>query len=74
MAKAWKQSRYDKGDGDDYINCPMDEAQYNAFIDALLSGEKVAFKDWEKIRLILKAVCRLKSWRNAAAKRWRSDR
>mgnify|MGYP000000530233 FL=1 len=48
MAKAWKQSRYDKGDGDDYINCPMDEAQYNAFIDALLSGEKVAFKDWEK--------------------------
>ena len=48
MTKAWKQSRYDKGDGDDYINCPMDEAQYNAFVDALLSGEKVAFKDWEK--------------------------
>ncbi len=48
MAKAWKQSRYDKGDGDDYINCPMDEEQYNTFIDNLLSGEKVAFKDWEK--------------------------
>ncbi len=48
MTKAWKQSRYDKGDGDDYINCPMDEDQYNAFIDALLSGEKVAFKEWEK--------------------------
>lgn len=48
MTKAWKQSRYDKGDGDDYINCPMDEEQYNAFIDNLLSGEKVAFKDWEK--------------------------
>lgn len=48
MTKAWKQSRYDKGDGDDYINCPMDEDQYNAFVDALLSGEKVAFKEWEK--------------------------
>lgn len=48
MSKAWKQSRYDKGDGDDYINCPLDEEQYNAFIDNLLSGEKVAFKDWEK--------------------------
>ena len=48
MSKAWKQSRYDKGDGDDYINCPLDEEQYNAFIDALLSGEKVAFKEWEK--------------------------
>lgn len=48
MTKAWKQSRYDKGDGDDYINCPVDEEQYNAFIDNLLSGEKVAFKDWEK--------------------------
>lgn len=48
MTKAWKQSRYDKGDGDDYINCPLDEEQYNAFIDNLLSGEKVAFKDWEK--------------------------
>ena len=48
MTKAWKQSRYDKGDGDGYINCPLDEEQYNAFIDNLLSGEKVAFKDWEK--------------------------
>ena len=49
---AWFQSRYDKkgpsGDGADYINCPMDEAQYNAFIDALLAGEKTDFKEWEK--------------------------
>lgn len=44
----WMQSRYDKGDGADYINCPMDEAQYRAFIAALLSGEKTEFKDWEK--------------------------
>ena len=50
--RAWFQSRYDKagpgGDGADYINCPMDEPQYRAFIDALISGEKTAFKDWEQ--------------------------
>ncbi|WP_411820149.1 methylenetetrahydrofolate--tRNA-(uracil(54)-C(5))-methyltransferase (FADH(2)-oxidizing) TrmFO [Hyphococcus formosus] len=49
---AWFQSRYDKkgpgGDGADYINCPMDEAQYTAFIDALINGEKTEFKEWEK--------------------------
>ena len=49
---AWRQSRYDKpgpgGDAKAYINCPLDEAQYNGFIDALIAGEKTAFKDWEK--------------------------
>jgi len=44
----WMQSRYDKGDGADYINCPMDETQYKAFIAALLAGEKADFKEWEK--------------------------
>ncbi len=48
MSKAWFQSRYDKGTGRDYINCPLSEAQYNEFIDDLLEGEKIAFKDWEK--------------------------
>lgn len=48
FSKAWFQSRWDKGDGDDYINCPLDHAQYEAFVDALLAGPKVAFKDWEK--------------------------
>jgi methylenetetrahydrofolate--tRNA-(uracil-5-)-methyltransferase len=48
MGKAWFQSRYDKGDGKDYINCPMDKAQYEAFIAALLESEKTDFKDWEK--------------------------
>src|SRR5580698_4680999 len=43
----WMQSRYDKGDGADYVNCPMDEAQYRAFIAALLEGEKTDFKEWE---------------------------
>lgn len=46
--KAWFQSRYDKGDGKDYINCPMNEAEYNTFIDALIEGDKTEFKDWEK--------------------------
>ncbi len=49
---AWFQSRYDKsgpgGDGADYVNCPLNEAEYNAFIDALLNGEKTDFKEWEK--------------------------
>jgi methylenetetrahydrofolate--tRNA-(uracil-5-)-methyltransferase len=45
---AWLQSRYDKGDGKDYINCPLDAEQYRAFIEALIAGEKTAFKDWER--------------------------
>jgi methylenetetrahydrofolate--tRNA-(uracil-5-)-methyltransferase len=45
--KAWYQSRYDKGDGSDYINCPLDGEQYETFIDALLEGEKTEFKEWE---------------------------
>lgn len=48
MSKAWYQSRYDKGDGTDYLNCALSKDEYNAFIDALLSGEKVAFKEFEK--------------------------
>jgi methylenetetrahydrofolate--tRNA-(uracil-5-)-methyltransferase len=52
FAIAWFQSRYDKvgpsGDGADYINCPLDEPQYRAFIAALIAGEKTEFKEWEK--------------------------
>lgn len=48
MSKAWFQSRYDKGEGADYINCPMNKEQYYAFIDALNDGEKGDFKEWEK--------------------------
>lgn len=46
--KAWYQSRYDKGDGKDYINCPMTEDEYYAFIDALMGAPKTEFKEWEK--------------------------
>ena len=52
MDVAWRQSRYDKkgpgGDGADYINCPMDKEQYEAFIHALVTGDKTEFQDWEK--------------------------
>ncbi len=52
METAWFQSRYDKegpgGGVADYINCPLDQAQYEAFIDALLEGDKTEFKEWEE--------------------------
>ncbi|HVV65518.1 MAG TPA: methylenetetrahydrofolate--tRNA-(uracil(54)-C(5))-methyltransferase (FADH(2)-oxidizing) TrmFO [Rhizomicrobium sp.] len=48
----WMQSRYDKsgpgGDGADYVNCPLDKNQYEAFVAALIAGQKTEFKDWEK--------------------------
>ncbi len=44
---AWFQSRWDKGDTRDYLNCPMDKEQYEAFIDAMLAAEKTMFKEWE---------------------------
>ena len=53
MEIAWYQSRYDKvgpgGTGKDYINCPMDNVQYDAFVNALLAGDKTVFKDWEHV-------------------------
>jgi methylenetetrahydrofolate--tRNA-(uracil-5-)-methyltransferase len=51
MSRAWLQSRYDKagpgGSDAAYINCPLTREQYEAFVDALLAGEKIAFHDWE---------------------------
>lgn len=47
MDIAWYASRWDKGDGKDYINCPMDESQYRAFHQGLLDSEKTEFKEWE---------------------------
>jgi methylenetetrahydrofolate--tRNA-(uracil-5-)-methyltransferase len=53
MSVAWRQSRYDKegpaGDKAAYINCPMDKAQYEAFVQALLDRPKAEFKDWENV-------------------------
>jgi methylenetetrahydrofolate--tRNA-(uracil-5-)-methyltransferase len=51
MSVAWFQSRYDNagpgGTGADYINCPLDRAQYEAFLDALSAGDRVSFHQWE---------------------------
>ena len=53
MGIAWKQSRYDKagpgGTGADYLNCPMDRDQYEAFVDALIHGEKHVYHEWENV-------------------------
>ena len=50
---AWFQSRYDKpgpgGTGADYINCPLDEDGYNAFIRALLEADRIEFREWEAV-------------------------
>ena len=51
FTKAWFQSRYDKtgpgGTGADYINCPMNESDYRAFLDALLAADQTSLKEWE---------------------------
>jgi len=51
LSVAWRQSRYDKagpgGTGADYLNCPMTREHYESFIDALLTGEKTSFHEWE---------------------------
>lgn len=46
--KAWYQSRYDKGDKFDYINCPLSKDEYYRFVDALLAAEKMPFHDFEE--------------------------
>jgi methylenetetrahydrofolate--tRNA-(uracil-5-)-methyltransferase len=47
MEVCWMAARWDKG-GKDYINCPMDKGQYEAFVQALIDGEKTQFKEWER--------------------------
>lgn len=46
MDRVFRQSRY--GRGDDYLNCPMNEAEYNAFVDALLSAETAEVHGFEE--------------------------
>lgn len=48
FTKCWYQSRYDKGDKFDYINCPLTQDEYYNFVDALLKAEKTEFHDFEK--------------------------
>ncbi len=48
MDIAWFQSRWDKGEGRDYINCPLDRDQYIAFRNGLIESEKADFREWER--------------------------
>ncbi len=49
MSLAWMQSRWDKGETADYINCAMNKDQYLAFHKGLINGEKTEFKEWEDV-------------------------
>ncbi|MFZ2951366.1 MAG: methylenetetrahydrofolate--tRNA-(uracil(54)-C(5))-methyltransferase (FADH(2)-oxidizing) TrmFO [Desulfuromonadaceae bacterium] len=49
MTKVFAASRYGKGDGDDYLNCPLNEDEYLRFVDELNRGEKVPARDFEKV-------------------------
>lgn len=49
FSKAWYQSRYDKGDKFDYINCPLSKEEYYHFIEEIKKAEKVEFHEWEKV-------------------------
>jgi len=49
MDTAWFASRWGKGEGDDYLNCPLDQAQYGAFIRELRAADVYPGHDWEAI-------------------------
>ncbi len=48
LSKAFFASRYGKGNGDDYLNCPMTEEEYDAFYHALLHAEVAELKEFDK--------------------------
>jgi methylenetetrahydrofolate--tRNA-(uracil-5-)-methyltransferase len=48
METAWFQSRWNKGEGKDYINCALSKEEYLAFHTGLIEGEKTEFKEWER--------------------------
>jgi len=48
MSKVYLAARYDKGSAD-YINCPMSKDEYDCFCDALIAGQSVEERDWEKL-------------------------
>lgn len=48
MTEAFTQSRYDRGGEDDYINCPLDKAQYEEFYEALINAESAELHSFDK--------------------------
>ncbi|MDY0383194.1 methylenetetrahydrofolate--tRNA-(uracil(54)-C(5))-methyltransferase (FADH(2)-oxidizing) TrmFO [Trichlorobacter sp.] len=49
LSKIYAASRYGKGDGDDYLNCPLDQHQYATFLGVLRGAEKVEPRSFEKL-------------------------
>jgi methylenetetrahydrofolate--tRNA-(uracil-5-)-methyltransferase len=49
MSRIFAASRYGKGDGDDYLNCPLNLDEYTRFVDELVAAEKVPTRDFEKL-------------------------
>jgi methylenetetrahydrofolate--tRNA-(uracil-5-)-methyltransferase len=47
MSRVYRASRYGKGDAD-YLNCPMTEAEYDAFVEALLDAEQIPLRSFER--------------------------
>ena len=68
MDRVYFAARWDKGTAD-YINCPMDRAEYDRFLDALLAAEAGRSKGVGEARIILKAACPSRCWPAAAATR-----
>ena len=73
QSKTFLASRYDVGDGDDYLNCPLDRATYEQFCAALVAAECVKPHAFER-EIFLRAVCPLKKWPVVVPRRWRSVR
>lgn len=48
LERAFMQSRYDRGDPEDYINCPMNKEEYEAFYEALINAECAPTHDFDK--------------------------
>lgn len=48
LGRAFAQSRYGRGDGDDYLNCPMGREEYEAFVAELVGAERVVLRDFER--------------------------
>ncbi|MBQ9680387.1 MAG: methylenetetrahydrofolate--tRNA-(uracil(54)-C(5))-methyltransferase (FADH(2)-oxidizing) TrmFO [Ruminococcus sp.] len=47
MEHAFYESRYGKGGGEDYLNCPMNKAEYEAFYEALISAERAPVHEFD---------------------------
>lgn len=48
---AYRKSRYDKGDGKDYINCPMTKTEFDAFHQAVMAAELSPMRDFEDVKV-----------------------